>query len=406
MIAGAGPAGMTLAYLLASNGLAVRVLERHPDFDREFRGEYVQPSSVEALRAIGLPEVLAARGLAIPDVHRRLYVGRTREVMKTIRESYDQGMLVSQPGLLDLLHQECSRFPAYRIDFGVSASEPILEADRVVALKTRTADGREGRVDGDVFIACNGRGSGLRRAPGLEIETFQQPADALWLRMDFADGPDVLPRGVDVHMFGRGLVVVLFPTTGNRLQIAYSAPGDLAALRRDVPELKRRLLPTLPAALRPLVDARLDAKTDWQILKIGVDRLKRWWLPGMLFLGDAAHQMSPSGAMGINLAFLDAIVAANEIVTAVKAGDAVDVTVFARIEAARRAETEAAQSNQIRAGKMVMKPLPALHAIFTLIGSMIWLFTAGGRKAMKEAAPPAIAHPVPLRGAQPMAKAV
>src|SRR5690349_4848419 len=133
VIAGAGPAGMTLAYLLVSNGLTVRVLERHPDFEREFRGELIQPSSVRALEKLGILAVLAERGLAIPNVERRLLVGHRREVMTAVRSRGEKGMLISQPGLLALLHEECSKYPTYRLDFKTTVTEAITKDGRVVA---------------------------------------------------------------------------------------------------------------------------------------------------------------------------------------------------------------------------------------------------------------------------------
>src|SRR5688572_22456755 len=135
VIVGAGPAGMTLAYLLASNGLKVRVIERHTSFDREFRGELIQASSVNALRALGVVDVLAKRGLALTNIERRMLAGRSREVMTALKGK-EGGLIVSQPGLLSLLDEECRRFPGYRLDMGMSGSEWELDANgRVVALK-------------------------------------------------------------------------------------------------------------------------------------------------------------------------------------------------------------------------------------------------------------------------------
>src|SRR5262245_34809391 len=80
VIAGAGPAGMMLAYQLASNGQHVHVLERHPDFEREFRGELIGPSVMPVLERSGLLSTLVERGLARTGVERRMLVGRTRQV--------------------------------------------------------------------------------------------------------------------------------------------------------------------------------------------------------------------------------------------------------------------------------------------------------------------------------------
>ena len=58
IVVGAGPAGASLAYLLASRGVSATLLERHRDFAREFRGEVLLPSGLKALHEIGLGDVV------------------------------------------------------------------------------------------------------------------------------------------------------------------------------------------------------------------------------------------------------------------------------------------------------------------------------------------------------------
>lgn len=252
VIVGGGPAGMVLAYQLVSNGVPVRVLERHPDFEREFRGELLQDSVVEALDRAGLFPELLRRKLALPDIERRMFLGKHRT-------------------------------------------------------------------------------------------------------------------------FGKGLVVVFQPSTGHRLHLAYSEPGDLNTLRKDLPELRRRLLPTLPEALRPHVERQLDERTEWQVLKILVDRVRRWHAPGVLFLGDAAHTMSPSGGQGLNLAIRDTFVAANHLLDALQAGRPLDDALFQRIQDERQPEIDRIQAGQTRAGQMVLKPLGVLHVMFSILAVVMKL---------------------------------
>jgi 2-polyprenyl-6-methoxyphenol hydroxylase-like FAD-dependent oxidoreductase len=278
------------------------------------------------------------------------------------------GAIISQPGFLGLLHELCSAYPSYRLDFGTNVLETIQKDGRVVAVKTRRGQ-TEGQVDGDLFIVCNGRNSALRRSCGLETEVFPSTADALWLRFDFSDAPQALPRSLDVHMFGKGVVTVLSPSTANRLHIAYSAPGDLARLRKDLPALRQALLPTLGGELRRLVDTKLDETTESQMLKIIVDRVKSWHAPGILFLGDAAHTMSPSGGQGLNVAIRDTFVAANHLVARLRQGEPIDAPVLQRIQDERQPEIAALQGAQTRAAQMVMKPAPVLHVIFTMLGA-------------------------------------
>jgi 2-polyprenyl-6-methoxyphenol hydroxylase-like FAD-dependent oxidoreductase len=365
VIAGAGPAGMMLAYQLVTNGVKVRVLEQHPDFEREFRGELLGPSVLPALDQIGVLPLLASRGLAREGVARQMFVGSTRKV--TLPTGPELGALVSQAGLLSLLHELCGRHADYRLDFRTAALGVVREGARVVALETRH-EGREERVPGDVFVVCNGRNSKIRKAMGAELELSEKPDDTLWLRFDFEDAPEALPDSVEVHIFGKGVVAVFFATVGRpRLQIAYSMPGDVGALRRDLPALRQRLLPALPERLRGLVSAKLDGEFESQVLRVSIDRLKTWHAPGLLFLGDAAHTMSPAGGQGLSLAIRDSIVAANHMIDAVRAGRPIDSEVLARIEAERRPEIEAAQAGQLRAHGMAHKPLFVQHLMFSML---------------------------------------
>lgn len=373
VIVGGGPAGMMLAYQLASNGVGVRVLERHPDFEREFRGELVQGSNVEQLEKAGIFPLLVQKGLALPQIERRMFVGPTRQV--EIPGPKEKGAIVSQPGFLALLHELCSRFPHYRLDFSSAVTEAVSENGRVVAVKTKT-----GEVRGDLFVVANGRNSPLRKAFGLETDTFETTADALWLRFDFSGAKEAFPSTVDVHMFGKGVVMVTQPSSNHRLHIAYSAPDDLNALKRDLPRLKERLLPTLNEPLRAVVAAQLSEQTEMQVLKIIVDRVKSWHAPGILFLGDAAHTMSPSGGQGLNVALRDTYVAANVLVPVLREGKDPDAALLQQIQDERAAEISAIQAGQTRAGQMVLKPVGVLHVMMSMMGVMMLFMGAKLRK--------------------------
>ncbi len=386
VVVGAGPAGMLLAYQLVSSGVKVCVLERHPDFRREFRGELLQRSVVEQLERAGIFAKLVERGLALPDVERQMFVGHRRRVRTP--GLVEVGAIVSQPGFLELLHELCSTYPHYRLELGTTALAAIRDGERVVALETRRS-GALGRVDGDLFVVCNGRNSALRKSCMLETQTFASTADALWLRFDFSDAAASLPSTVEVHMFGRGTVTVLQPSSAQRLHIAFSAPGDLAALKKDLPALRARLLPTLSGEVRRLVDEKLDARTETQVLKILVDRVKSWHAPGILFLGDAAHTMSPSGGQGLNVAIRDTFVAANHLVPAITRGEAIDAGVLGRIQDERLPEIDALQAGQTRAAQMVMRPIVVLHLMFTVLALAMLFF---GKRMRGSPRPP----PIPL----------
>lgn len=359
---------MMLAYQLVTHGIPVRVLERHPDFEREFRGEFLQPAALRPLEKLGILPLLVERGVALPGIERRLFAGHTRRVR--VPGGGERGSLISQAGFLQVLHELCGRHPHYQLDFGTTVLQTVRDHGRVVALKTRR-QGAEGRVEGEVFVDCSGRNSGLRKDVGLQVDATQIPADVVWLRFDLSDVPEAMPGDLGVHMFGKGVVVVFSPTTRSRLQVAYSAPGDLGGLRKNLPELRRQLLPRVPEKLRPHLEARLDEHTETQFLRVVVDRLERWHVPGLLFLGDAAHTMSPSGGQGLNLALRDSISAANHLLDAILAGQPIDEQVFQKIEDERRPEATLIQGMQTRVHRMVMAPLFIQHLMFTVMGLVL-----------------------------------
>src|SRR3954454_18716861 len=148
VIVGGGPAGMLLAYQLASNGVDVTVLERHPDFDREFRGELLQGSVVEQLEKAGVMRILLDRGLALPGIERRMLLGTSRRVR--VPGPVERGAIVSQPGMLSVLHELCSRHPSYRMAFQTTVLDAVQKDGRVVALRSRR-EGTEEPVAADLF---------------------------------------------------------------------------------------------------------------------------------------------------------------------------------------------------------------------------------------------------------------
>jgi 2-polyprenyl-6-methoxyphenol hydroxylase-like FAD-dependent oxidoreductase len=129
----------------------------------------------------------------------------------------------------------------------------------------------------------------------------------------------------------------------------------------------------VPEKLRPHLEAKLDERTETQFLRVIVDRLERWYVPGLLFLGDAAHTMSPSGGQGLNLALRDSIVAANHLLDALRAGQPLDERVLQKVEDERRPEADQIQAMQTRVHRMVMAPMFVEHLMFTLLGLVLRL---------------------------------
>lgn len=354
-IVGAGPAGMMLAYQLASNGVAVRVFERHKDFDREFRGEFVQPSVLEPLEQIGVLQKLSAAGKVVPISAVRMNRGSTVFATNLGPNGAPAGHIVHQPSFLRLMHEECSRFPGYKLDLGARVDELISEEGRVTGVGVRVG-GKQERVETRLVVACNGRNSILRKGVGAEVDELEQPYSVLWLRFELKE-PDLVPETLDGFVNARAFCV-LYPTYGGRAQLMWRRSKSHPLDWKSPPDvLRAALLEDTPAQWHPILEA-LDDKTERQVLHVVCDHLRRWSAPGVLFLGDAAHTMSPTGGQGLSMAIRDAIVAANHMIEADRAGTPIDEELCGRIEAERRSEIEKMQAFQMRVGRIADAPGP------------------------------------------------
>jgi 2-polyprenyl-6-methoxyphenol hydroxylase-like FAD-dependent oxidoreductase len=308
-VAGGGPAGLMLGLLLARQGVEVLVLEKHGDFLRDFRGDTVHPSTLRLLDELGLAEEF----LRLP--HQEV----TRLGVTTDDGTFvvaDFGRLtgafpflvfVPQWDLLDFLAVHARRYPNFHLRMNAEAVGLLRAGGQVTGVRFRTPDDGEREVRAQLTVAADGRNSGLRVDAGLRLRDFGAPMDVLWFRLSKPpDGPGPWLGGAGRITRGRMLVRL---DRGDYWQCAYLVPkGGYAALQGAGVETFRddlaRLLPD---------GAPLEALHGWddvRMLSVRVDRLTRWHQPGLLFIGDAAHAMSPIGGVGINLAVQDAAAAA------------------------------------------------------------------------------------------------
>jgi 2-polyprenyl-6-methoxyphenol hydroxylase-like FAD-dependent oxidoreductase len=319
VIVGAGPAGMTLAYLLARRGMAVTVLEMHHDFARAFRGEGVQRSGIDAFRQMGLGEPFDR--LPHIEAHFIEIYSHGRLVLRADAARFGRAELrvVSQPAMLQLLADEAGRHPAFRLERGVTMRDFLRENGRVVGVRASAADGsREYRAD--LVVGADGRHAATRKHCGLPEVSLPQGYDILWLKVPYPDGfPD---RTTAQVAFTANHVALAYPTADGQLQVGFIIPkGGYAALRaRGAEGWTEELIGRLPAYLANHLRAHREALAGTTLLNVVCGRLTEWTAPGLLLIGDAAHPMSPVGGLGINIALRDALVAANHLVPVLTAG--------------------------------------------------------------------------------------
>jgi 2-polyprenyl-6-methoxyphenol hydroxylase-like FAD-dependent oxidoreductase len=306
-IAGGGPAGIMLGYLLARFGVSTVVLEKHADFLRDFRGDTIHPSTLEVMAELGLLDGL----LRLP--HQKAHelggiVGNRRiRVADFTRLPVRCPFIAIMPqwDFLNYLAQQAGKFPEFDLRLRAEVVSLLMERNRVAGVRAETPDGPL-EVRADLVIGADGRSSVVREAAGLEVERSGAPMDVLWFHLPREAHDPQEPMGV----FGAGAILILIDR-GAHWQCGYVIPkGGFEALRqRGLPELTTHI-----GHLSPFVAERAAAIASWddiKLLTVAVDHLYTWWRPGLLCIGDAAHAMSPIGGVGINLAIQDAVAAAN-----------------------------------------------------------------------------------------------
>jgi 2-polyprenyl-6-methoxyphenol hydroxylase-like FAD-dependent oxidoreductase len=307
-IAGGGPAGAMLGLLLARAGIDVVVLEKHGDFLRDFRGDTVHPSTLDVLDELDLSaqfEQLEHRkinSVAVITDGGEIVLGD----LWSLRGRHPYIAMVPQWDFLTMITKEATRYPGFRLLMSSEAHDLISEGGRVTGLRYRDEKGEDKEIRAVLTVAADGRGSVLRARAALPLKTYGAPMDVVWFRLPRTESD----REDSLFRISSGRMMVALNRT-SYWQIAYLVPkggyaelkrsGGAAVIRRDVAEL-------LPFLAGRTDEIDLD---QVGVLSVRVDRLRRWYRPGLLCLGDAAHAMSPIGGVGINLAIQDAVAAAN-----------------------------------------------------------------------------------------------
>ncbi len=347
LVVGAGPAGAALAFLLASRGARVTLVERQSDFEREFRGEVVMPSGLRALEQMGVAGALASLPHHVPE-HLTLHFDRRPVVSLALTPELFDGatpMTLSQPHLLEHLVQEAERHPGFRLVRGGVVRELLRENGRVRGVRY---EGREGggTLTADLVVGADGRASVARRDGGFAVREIGAPMDVVWCKLPW---PSCFGAGWPARAYvGGGHLLVAVPAPDGLLQVAWvilkGTYGELR--RRGVDDWVRQMADHVTADLADHFVNHAHEISRPFLLSAATDRVRGWTVPGLLLLGDAAHTMSPVGGQGINLALRDAVVAANHLVPPLRASaspEALDAAA-ARVEPERAPEIDRIQA--------------------------------------------------------------
>lgn len=333
---------MMLGLLLSRAGVDVLVLEKHADFLRDFRGDTIHPSTLRLMDELGLLDAL----LALPHQKaRRLgaQIGRERvEVADFGHLPARHAFIAFMPqwDFLDFLATRAARSPAFRLRMEAEVTGLVEEGGRVTGVHATTPDGPLD-VRATLVVGADGRNSVVRERAGLAVEELGAPIDVLWFRLPRHPGDPEESMGY----FDGGQIFILI-NRGEYFQCGFViAKGSLDELRRrGLAAFRERV-----AALSPFLATAVSALPSWdavKLLTVRVDRLRKWFRPGLLCIGDAAHAMSPIGGVGINLAVQDAVAAANVLAGPLREGR-LDTELLRRVQERRELPTRVTQRAQV-----------------------------------------------------------
>jgi 2-polyprenyl-6-methoxyphenol hydroxylase-like FAD-dependent oxidoreductase len=343
-IVGGGPGGAMLALLLARRGVNVTLLEMHQDFDREFRGDTIHPSTLEILDQIGLADKLH-------EIPHTKVSGPTLQFANGPFRPFDLGrlktrfpyiLMVPQSRFLEFITREASTYPRFKLRMHSQARHLLVEEGAVRGVRYLASDGPR-EIRALLTVGADGRFSLLRKLAGIEPEKTSPPMDVLWFRLPKLPGEPEISGGA-FGGIGRGRIFVLFERNEYWQAGLVFPKGQYQELRTKGVEAVRQSL----AEAEPRFAKHAEALTDWRqftLLSVESSRCALWHKPGLLLIGDAAHVMSPVGGVGINYAIQDAVEAANVLTAPLLSGKISDLD-LAEVQKRREFPTRVIQRMQ------------------------------------------------------------
>jgi 2-polyprenyl-6-methoxyphenol hydroxylase-like FAD-dependent oxidoreductase len=384
VVAGGGPAGIVAGFLLARAGVDVIVLEKHADFFRDFRGDTIHASTTEVMAELNLLDAF----LAVPHQEARFAEGMVDEERFRVADFTHLPTrckfiaMMPQWDFLTFLASQGRRYPSFRLMMSTEATDLTKDSSGAVVgvIAQSSADGASSRrieINARLVIAADGRHSRLRQAAGLAVQDLGAPMDVLWFKLAAGERRDHAVLG----RIDAGQVLVMLDR-GTYFQCALVIPkGAADAVKREGLAAFRARVTRLAGRDSANEIENLD---EVKLLTVAVDRLATWCRPGLLFIGDAAHTMSPIGGVGINLAIQDAVAASNILAADLRHGE-VSLAMLQRVQRRRWFPTWATQRMQIAIQNNAISPIlradaaPRVPSAVRFLTRQSWFQRLAGR---------------------------
>ncbi|NTF33150.1 FAD-dependent oxidoreductase [Rhizobium skierniewicense] len=343
VIAGGGPAGMMLGLLLARANVDVTVIEKHSDFLRDFRGDTIHPSTLDIVDQLGfIREFLALPHTRAEKLHAE--IGSEKVTIADFSWLPVKNRFIAfmpQWDFLNFIAGKAGQFENFRLLMNAPVTNLVQDGGKVRGLTVETPEGLL-TIEADLVIGADGRNSIVREKAGLEVERFGVPTEVVWMRLSKQPGDPSETMGHAGPQ--QGFVLI---DRGDYWQCGYVVrKGSYAEFKEKGLDAFRERV----AEVCPLPRERLSEIRSWDdawLLTVRIDRLKQWWKPGLICIGDAAHAMSPIGGVGVNLAIQDAVAVANVLIPVLSSRKPITDAHLAAIENRRSFPTKATQRLQL-----------------------------------------------------------
>ena len=368
VIVGGGPAGMMAGYLLARAGVPVAVLEKHSDFNRDFRGDTIHPSTLELMHELGMLDEFLKQPHQEVREFRAVVNGQVVPVADFRKLPTRCKFIAFMPqwDFLNFLSSHAKRFPTFQLHMETEVVDLLMENSHVIGVRAKTPQG-DLEVHADLVIGADGRHSTTQTRAGLEQLQFGVPIDVLWMRMSKKDDDPEQTFG----FFQHGELLVLIDRD-DYWQAGFVIPkGQFDEIKvRGLAQFQNDIV-SFAGFLRDRV-AELDDWSKIKLLTVQVNRLREWSCEGLLCIGDSAHAMSPAGGVGINLAIQDAVATANLLAEKLQRGP-VRIGDLRTVQARREWPTRLIQGMQVFihrrvvTGRMSGEKKTALPFVFRLL---------------------------------------